>query len=260
MPNWVFNSLVVSGEQSELDRMVAHLNSPFDKHYPDTKWNDETKSWDSTPAVQHYSNPVFAFWNILRPSDLDKYYGEEVHKNNEKLYDENGELDGVAFMAEFVRSMSEDEDWYHWNVRNWGTKWDVAVSDEGYSNTSMEVTDNGSIMYRFETAWSPVGEALTALSEMFPSLEFDYEYEEEQGWGGKAVIIDGEYSQTDEWDIPMCHADHSRTWFECSCEDGANPESAYYSDCPVDTNVFEWDKDEENWVEKTLDQTLSNSL
>jgi len=258
MPNWVFNSLVVSGEQAELDRMVAHLNTPFEKHFPEHKFNDEIKQWENIPSVQTYDNPVFAFWNIVRPSDLEKYYGEEVHKKSS--YDADGKFDQAEFMKEFIRSMSEDEDWYHWNVRNWGTKWDVAVSNDGYSSTSMEVTDNGSIMYRFETAWSPVGEALTVLSEMFPSLEFDYEYEEEQGWGGRAVIIDGEYSQTDEWDIPSCHADHSRTWFECSCEDGANPESAYYSDCPVDTNVFEWDEDEQNWVEKTLDQTLSNSV
>ena len=177
MPNWVFNSLVVSGEQAELDKMVAHLNTPFDKHYPDTKWNDETKSWDKTPAVQHYSNPVFAFWNICRPSDLDKYYGEEITKNRDGMFDENGKMDNVAFMAEFVRSMSEDEDWYHWNVRNWGTKWDVAVVDgREYSSTSMELTDNGDVMYRFETAWSPVEEVLTKLSEMFPTLTFDYEF------------------------------------------------------------------------------------
>ena len=35
MPNWVFNSLVVSGEQSELDKMVEQLNQPFEKHFPD---------------------------------------------------------------------------------------------------------------------------------------------------------------------------------------------------------------------------------
>ena len=254
MPNWVFNSLVVSGEQSELDRMVAHLNSPFDKHFPESKWNKETESWEHTPSVQHYSNPVFAFWNICRPTDVKKYYGQEVFKKS--AFDENGEFDNVAFMAEFVRAMSEDEDWYHWNVRNWGTKWDVAVEDGNeYPNTEMEITDNGSVMYRFQTAWSPVSEALTTLSEMFPTLEFDYEYEEEQGWGGNATIVAGDYTITKEWDIPESHADYEGTWSECSCEDGTNPYDAYYKDCPIDTEKFEWDEDEENWVEKSIDST-----
>ena len=249
MPNWVFNSLVVSGEQSELDRMVAHLNTSFDKHFPEHKWNEETKSYDISNDVQHYSNPIFAFWNICRPSDLEKYYGQPTFKKTDG---------GAEFMAEFVRSMSEDEDWYHWNVRNWGTKWDVAKDDRSdYSSTSMEVTDDGSIMYRFETAWSPVEEALTKLSEMFPSLEFDYEYEEEQGWGGNATIIAGDYNLTKEWDIPMSHADYEGTWSECSCDNGTNPESAYYSDCPVDAEMYVWDEDEDNWIEKTIDSTSS---
>ena len=251
MPNWVFNSLVVSGEQSELDKMVAHLNTPFEKHFPDTKWNEEIKEWVKTPDVQVYDNPTFSFWNICRPSDLEKYYGQPEFKKT------NG---NAEFMAEFVRSMSEDEDWYHWNVRNWGTKWDVAVHNEGYSSTSMEITDDGSIMYRFETAWSPVEEALTKLSEMFPTLTFDYEYEEEQGWGGNATIIDGDYSITKEWDIPMSHLDYADTWMDCSCDNGTNPESAYYSDCPVDTEMYKWDEDEDSWVEKTLDNTLSNTV
>jgi hypothetical protein len=246
MPNWVFNSLVVSGEQAELDRMVAHLNSPFEKHFPEHKWNAETKSYDISNDVQKYSNPIFAFWNICRPSDLEKYYGEEVFKNTNLAPEE--------FMPEFIRSMSEDEDWYHWNCRNWGTKWDVAKDDKSdYSSTSMEVTDDGSIMYRFETAWSPVPEALTKLSEMFPTLEFDYEYEEEQGWGGKAVIIDGDYTQTEEYDIPMSHADYSRAWFDCSCEDGDNPESAYYEDCPLDTTKYKWNNEDEEWEEISID-------
>lgn len=245
MPNWVFNSLVVSGEKSELDKMVAHLNRPFTKNFPESKFNQETKEWEHTPSVQAYDNPVFAFWNIVSPTDLDTYYGKEKE-----------EVDLDNFVETFTNAVTNGESWYYWNLRNWGTKWDVAVeNDNAYSNTTMELTDDGSVMYRFETAWSPVGEALTKLSEMFPTLEFDYEYEEEQGWGGKAYIQGGQYLQTDEWDIPMCHADYARTWFSCSCEDGTNPEDAYFSDCPVDTELYSWDEDTDEWVEKSIDNS-----
>ena len=246
MPNWVFNSLVVSGEKSELDKMVAQLNQPFVKHFPEHKFENGEIVW--VADEQHYDNPVFAFWNIVKPTDLESYYGEEIHKKTN--------LEPEDFMAEFVRSMREDNDWYHWNCRNWGTKWDVAVDNKSdYSDTRMEITDDGSVMYHFNTAWSPVGEVLIKLSEQYPTLEFDYEYEEEQGWGGKCTFLGGEDVACDEYDIPMSHADYKDRDQECVCEYG-DPENGY-EDCPVDTTKFKWDSELEEWVELSdLSDTL----
>jgi hypothetical protein len=248
MPNWVFNSLVVSGEQSELDKMVEQLNQPFEKHFPDSNWNKETETWDKTPAVQVYDNPVFAFWNIVKPTDLSAYYEEEVFKKPTIAPED--------FMEEFVRSMRDDQDWYHWNCRNWGTKWDVAVDNKTeYPNTIKTVNDDGSILYQFETAWSPVGEVLMKLSEQYPTLEFDYEYEEEQGWGGACTFLGGEDVACDEYDSPMSHRDHKDRDKECICEYG-DPENGY-EDCPVDTTKFKWDSELEEWVELSdLSDTL----
>jgi hypothetical protein len=246
MPNWVFNSLVVSGEKSELDKMVAQLNQPFVKHFPEHKFENGEIVW--VADEQHYDNPVFSFWNIVKPTDLEAYYGEEVHKKTNLAPDE--------FMAEFVRSMRDDNDWYHWNCRNWGTKWDVAVDNKSdYSDTRMEITDDGSVMYHFNTAWSPVGEVLIKLSEQYPTLEFDYEYEEEQGWGGSCTFKAGEDIACDEYDIPMSHADYKDRDQECVCEYG-DPENGY-EDCPVDTTKFKWDSELEEWVELSdLSDTL----
>ena len=245
MPNWVFNSLVVSGEKSELDKMVAQLNQPFEKHFPDSKWNEEKKEWDKIPSVQVYDNPVFAFWNIVKPTDLEAYYGEEVYKKQP--------LEPEDFMTEFVRSMKEDQDWYHWNCRNWGTKWDVAVDNKSdYSDTQITFNDDGSVMYHFQTAWSPVGEVLMKLSEMYPTLEFDYEYEEEQGWGGRCTFEGGEDIACEQWDIPESHSDYKALDRECSCEYDDSPEY-WYEDCPVDTNKFSWNKNEEEWQEIGID-------
>ena len=103
MPNWVFNSLVVSGEQSELDKMVEQLNQPIVKNFPEHNFANGEIVW--VADEQRYNNPVFAFWNIVKPTDLESYYGEEIHKKTNLQPDE--------FMAEFVRSMREDQDWYH---------------------------------------------------------------------------------------------------------------------------------------------------
>ena len=253
MPNWVFNSLVVSGEQSALDKMVEQLNQPFEKHFPDSKFNQETKEWEKTPDVQVYDNPVFAFWNIVKPTDLDAYYETDVFKGSKNIKPNDNE----SFMAEFVRSMREDQDWYHWNCRNWGTKWDVAVvNGKDYSDTIMTVNDDGSVMYHFQTAWSPVGEVLMKLSEMYPTLEFDYEYEEEQGWGGTCTFVGGEDIACDEWEIPMSHSDYKERDKECSCEYDDTPEY-WYQDCPVDTTKYRWDTELEEWQEMSdLSDTL----
>jgi hypothetical protein len=255
MPNWVFNSLVVSGEQSELDKMVEQLNQPFVKHFPEHKFEKGEIVW--VADEQHYDNPVFAFWNIVKPTDLEAYYDTDVHKGSKNIKkDDDGKMDGESFMQEFVRSMKEDQDWYHWNCRNWGTKWDVGVPNgQEYSDTQITLNDDGSVMYHFQTAWSPVGEVLMKLSEQYPTLEFDYEYEEEQGWGGACTFLGGEDVACDEYDSPMSHRDHKDRDKECICEYG-DPENGY-EDCPVDTTKFKWDSELEEWVELSdLSDTL----
>jgi len=244
MPNWVYNSLVVSGEKSELDKMVAQLNQPFEKHFPVHKFVDG--QYTQVADFEEYNNPVLAFWNIVKPTDLEAYYGQEVFKKTE--------LD--EFMAEFVRSMKEDQDWYHWNCRNWGTKWDVCVSDDNESpNTIKTVNDDGSVMYRFETAWSPVGEVLIKLSEQYPTLNFDYEYEEEQGWGGSCTFLGGEDIACNEYDIPMSHADYKELDKECQCEN--NDIEWAFEDCPVDATEYQWNDEEQEWQKMSdLSDTL----
>jgi hypothetical protein len=246
MPNWVFNSLVVSGEQSELDKMVEQLNQPFVKHFPEHKFENNEIVW--VADEQHYDNPVFAFWNIVKPTDLEAYYATEVFTKKQ--------LNGEEFMTEFVRSMKEDQDWYHWNCRNWGTKWDVGVDNKSeYPNTIKTVNDDGSILYQFETAWSPVGEVLLKLSEQYPTLDFDYEYEEEQGWGGVCTFKNGVETASDEWEIPMSHQDYKDRDKDCQCE-YEDVEYAF-EDCPVDTTKYKWDTELEQWQELSdLSDTL----
>lgn len=246
MPNWVFNSLAVSGEKSELNKMIEQLNQPFVKHFPEHKFENGEIVW--VADEQRYDNPVFAFWNILKPTDLEAYYGDEVYKKTNLPTDE--------FMAEFVRSMREDNDWYHWNCRNWGTKWDVAVSNgDEYADTQLEWTGDDEILIRFNTAWSPVHQVLTILSEQYPTLDFDYEYEEEQGWGGSATFKAGEEIASDEYDIPSSHADYKALERECQCE--YNDIEYAFEDCPVDTTKFKWDTELEQWQEMSdLSDTL----
>ena len=246
MPNWVFNTLSVSGDKATLDEMVAQLNKPVTKNYPETNFDKDKGEWVNTPATQVYNNPVFSFWNVVAPTNLEAYYGEQTHKTD---------LDN--FIESFHNAVANDNSWYYWNLRNWGTKWDIASADGDTYGTTMEVSDDGDVVYRFETAWSPVHEVITKLSKMYPTLEFGYYYEEEQGWGGEDTIIDGEIVESNEWDIPSSHADHEKLDRECQCQFDDDP-AYWYSDCPIDPEKYEWVDGE--WVEKDLDKTLSDSV
>jgi hypothetical protein len=244
MPNWVFNGLTVSGDSATIDEMIAQLNKPI------TTYHDKfVKDVGMVKSEQTYSNPVFSFMNVVAPTDLDAYYGDEK------------KIDSDNLMESVMIGFATGNDWYNWNVRNWGTKWDIAVrDDEQYADTAMERNDDGSVHYRFNTAWSPVFEVVHALSKMYPSLEFGYSYEEEQGWGGEAEFAGGEMISSSEYDIPDSHADHiSRDCCECNCEVEPDYPEYWYKDCPkaLERTDLYWDEDNHGWYEKDLDNAPS---
>jgi hypothetical protein len=92
--------------------------------------------------------------------------------------------------------MFSGNNWYSWNVRNWGTKWDVAVhNDDKYPDTSLlEHMSNGEdqwVVYSFNTAWSPPVPAMEKLSALVPNCVITLTYQEEQGWGGEVEFVNG---------------------------------------------------------------------
>ena len=182
MPNWVFNHLTVKGDSKDVDVVKAQLNSPFSKEH--TSWNPKTHTLDT--ATTTYSNPVFAFWNIVRPTDLYTYAQQSDPNADPK----------VAWSG---------DNWYDWNIRNWGCKWDVGIADDNhFVDTSMDELKDGGVQYNFDTAWCPPSEAIEKLSSQHPNLTFKLYYEEEQGWGAEVEYINGEGKVILEYD-DRCH-------------------------------------------------------
>ena len=186
MPNWVYNGLTIEGSPDSVKKLMEQMNSPFVRVHD--QWNVKTQQMQKQQVT--YPNPIFAFWNIIKPTDMEAYDGPQPKNEN------------------FEEAMKFKSDhWYDWNVRNWGTKWDVAVSStETYPDTTVEDTANGEnhvVHYNFETAWSrPMG-ALTKLSEQYPDLLFTLSYEEETGWGGELELLRGKVISESEYDN-MC--------------------------------------------------------
>ena len=127
--------------------------------------------------------------------------------------------------------------WYDWNTRNWGTKWN-ACGDDGYLVTDDLPDGTLHAHIRFDTAWSPPEAVINALAELVEKsgLTMGYSWEEEQGFGAE---FEWHISQngvgglvcTEEWDIPASHADHEARDKVCACYWVNEPES-WFDDCP----------------------------
>ena len=174
MPNWVYNNLMIRDENPETIHLIKNqLNRPFERTYLHN-WNVKEQKYE--PKTVKYNNPIFSFWNIKAPTDIEAY---------EKQTDFSSATPYAG------------DDWYSFNNREWGTKWDVAVSDESeYHDTDMtdfkaDGVDNF-VGYRFDTAWAPPVQAMIHLSNQYPTAVLTLSWEEEQGFGGEIEFVAGE--------------------------------------------------------------------
>lgn len=200
MPNWVYNGLTIEGNPDSVNKLVSQLNQPFTRVHD--SWNMETGQMEK--KLTTYPNPVFAFWNIIKPTDLDAY--EKQRDFSKDVYDSSG------------------DDWYSWNLRNWGTKWDVGVSsNEEHPDTYIEgPTENGEnlvVYYNFNTAWGVPVPALEKLSSQHSDLLFTLSYEEETGWGGEMELLRGKIISDSQYESKCLDCDAYDTLEYCEdCE------------------------------------------
>lgn len=185
MPNWVMNKLVITGDEEQLNKLRSQVSQPYTTHH----WD-----WQTDTITHGTSEGVFQLWNIVRPTNLEAYY--EYDKNAERAKQRADKIAEMAsmppqetlsdeemaqqlretiaenlktfnpqdFIEKFHREVEVGQDWYNWNIREWGTKWEI---DEA------KLTQvSGQLSYEFSTAWSPPAEALDKLAAQYPSLTF----------------------------------------------------------------------------------------
>jgi hypothetical protein len=216
MPNWVFNSLAIEAidtDPEQINKLISQLNTPFVRN--SENWDMETNQM--LFKDYSYSSPVFAFWNIIKPTDMETYQLQKDPKHDDSIIDFQG------------------NNWYDWNVRNWGTKWDVAVGDEDkYPDTTMEQAQ-GSVIYSFNTAWSPPTPAITTLSEQYPDLVFHLFYQEETGWGGDMQVMGGVVIREQTYDSKCrdCDATDCMEYCDNDCGEICN-ECHYLGEADLD--------------------------
>ena len=205
MPNWVFNGLTVEGNPESVKKMRDQLNKPFTKMHE--QWDIKTNEMKMERAL--YPNPVFAFHNIY--SHLDAGITDEEYVKQPKR--SALEVKDPDWWSDTQKLASKDNSWYSFNNREWGTKWDVAVSsDDKYPETNMEEAENGEnyvVHYNFQTAWGIPLPAIEKLSAQYPDLLFTLSYEEETGWGGEMEFLRGVVISQSEYETKCRECDNT---------------------------------------------------
>jgi len=209
MPNWVFNNVTIEGSPSSVQKLKEQMNKPYTREQEN--WDKDTDSM--LFKTYTYSNPVFAFWNIIAPTDMVEYAKQPNWVT-----------------ADIPNKSETDLSWYTWNVNHWGTKWDVGIADnDTYPDTELISEDtngeNAVLLYTFNTAWGVPIQALTELSSQFPDLLITNEYQEEQGWGGEDEFLRGQFNEG-----------HFYVWRCSNCDHDVSNESdrPYCEDCSED--------------------------
>jgi len=208
MPNWVYNTVEIKGTTEDVAAFMKKATKPYTTNY--TPWDSEE------PSEQ--VRDEFSFWNFIRPEEdkLDLYF------------ETNGSRPDPENPGQHIRTGQTEYNWYNWNIANWGCKWDCGDVDIDDSNPE-------NVVVRFNTAWDRPEPVFIVMTEQHPELQFAFEWEEEQGWGGKAEGSNGEFTTLQEWDIPNSHEEYKALdrLDSCNCNHSDDTDD-WYDDCPRD--------------------------
>jgi hypothetical protein len=136
-------------------------------------------------------NAQGVFWNFIAPEDeiLDEYF--QVHRL--PRYENKLSPSDPNWEAEHQLLSSKSNFWYDWNVREWGTKWDITFDEHGENEIEFNTQDSTYyLQWYMETAWSPAVPIWYAMANKFPNLEFHWEVTEEANfYACTALFRDG---------------------------------------------------------------------
>jgi hypothetical protein len=145
------------------------------------------------------------------------------------------------------------DEWYSWNVSNWGSKWGA------YDINESGDWEEGYWILTFNTAWSPITPVIAELASQHPKLEFLYSYYEggsdfwgkETYKGGEKISEEGGELSSASCEIREEAYGSEHHW----CRICSNPYSCNGNDEMCDECL----EDEMKIQEQLLDETENNT-
>lgn len=222
MPNYVINQINISGEQNIIDSLLEDVKSEqnvfdFDRIKPRPKSLDIESGTDADRSLAVY------IYELNGDDSLLKEYLTYPWAYKKTIDEVVEYIKMIRYIEDLGKAAYENilnygcKDWYDWNRKNWGTKW----------NSSYSTVDGNSI--RFQTAWCTPYPIIDLLSKKYPDLTFNVKYADESIGSNCGVyeLKDGQLILDEEGDIV----------FACGVwgYDPADYDESYYRDKVIDT-------------------------
>jgi hypothetical protein len=154
MPNHVTNRLTIVGNEQEVAKCLAEIKGTNEDQFID---------FNTFAPIPQELVGTTAPPKILSQKDYDE---QEKRIANNELTDIEKQWGFSRGITKEMSNKFKDEfgydNWYDWQIANWGTKWNAY--DQFF---------NGDNMIEFSTAWSTPYHAITALSVKYPTLRFE---------------------------------------------------------------------------------------
>ena len=181
MPNNIANKLVASAEtQAEIENFLyaiagvegdETLDIDFERIVPMPEClSNASCDGEDKNALYYYLMTTGNEGMVDKLFDFPQFYSMDEYKSKTEK-----ELCDYKVLGEKLFNIALQYgaiDWYDWRIRNWGTKWNAYETDiENYLD--------GNVALYFQTANQGVIPVIEKLVEMFPNLEFDYMYADE---------------------------------------------------------------------------------
>lgn len=186
MPNWCSNKTYVFGKT---DNVKDFINPVLEYQEQSNDFRGFMHYYYPVPEelmgyssfISDFENPIHPNWAVmLEKGEITQEWHDELCKDAiEKAALAKSNLEKHGYTG-----------WYDWCISNWGSKW-------GDCDLDIDIThrhdDTSEIVLRYETAWCPILEGLTYLSEKFPRLIFSTFYVEEgMGFQGYHKVAGGD--------------------------------------------------------------------
>ena len=175
MPNWTYNR--VYGSKKVCEALLVDHKPSFINVVPIPAEIEKLEHTYKLPSP----HTDFDMYKDFYFNDGDELYKEYCsHEKYKETYSTFADFT-ASFASKYpvdMMKLSDEaiqkygcDDWYSWNNKYWGCKWDANPIDDEYEDGVEEI--------RFETPWSPPEGVIKRIAEMFPDENWTWHSDEE---------------------------------------------------------------------------------
>lgn len=179
MPNYVKTRITVRGRRELIDQLVEQVKSTYkyeegEEHEILFDFNkvihmpESLSVLDSSEGERGMRYLILQSMSDFGKTDDDLKFIADMEKIKESDPERFNTM--INLGQKYLLNIAQHgyPTWYRWCINNWGTKWNAC-----------DIESDGNGTFEFETAWSFPYPVIEKLSSMYPELEIEFMYADE---------------------------------------------------------------------------------